>query len=254
MGMTGVNMDTIRVKIKRQDSPKDLSYWESFDVPYRPSMNIIMLLMLIQENPVNTDGLRSTPVAWDYSCLEEVCGSCPMLINGRVRMSCSTLVDHLTQPIVLEPMSKFPVIRDLRVDRSRMFEALKKVNAWVTVDGYHNQGPGPRLSPEDQQRAYRFSKCIMCGCCCESCPQYNDRSAFMGAFAIGQVALLNQHPLGKMEAGKRLEAVMGPGGIADCGNAQNCEAYCPKGIPLLEAIATVGWDVTKYGIKKFFRG
>lgn len=247
-------METLHLKIRRQDSPDDLPYWEEFKVPYRPAMNVIMALMEIQEKPINADGIPTTPVAWDYSCLEEACGSCPMLINGRVRMSCSTLVDHLDQPIILEPMSKFPVIRDLKVDRSRMFESLKRVNAWVTVDGYHAQGPGPRLTQEEQQKAYQFSRCIMCGCCCEVCPQFNDRSPFMGAFAIGQVSLFNRHAIGKLESGKRLEALMGPGGIADCGNAQNCEAACPKGIPLLDAIATVGWDVTKQGIKKFFRG
>ena len=67
-----------------------------------------------------------SPVTWDCNCLEEVCGSCTMLINGRVQQACTALVDNLEKPIVLEPMSKFPVIRDLQVDRERMFDNLKK--------------------------------------------------------------------------------------------------------------------------------
>jgi succinate dehydrogenase / fumarate reductase iron-sulfur subunit len=55
-----------------------------------------------------------------------------------------------------------------------------------------------------------------------------------------------------MHADERLQAVMGPGGIADCGNAQNCEAVCPKEIPLTEAIAEVGRQTTRYMLRKLF--
>ena len=64
-------------------------------------------------------------MVWECNCLEEVCGACTMIINGRVRQACTALIHKLDQPIVLEPMSKFPVVRDLYVDRSRMFESLK---------------------------------------------------------------------------------------------------------------------------------
>ena len=69
-------------------------------------------------------------------------------------------------------MSKFPVVRDLVVDRSRMFETMKKIQAWLPVDSYHDLGPGPRQSQEQQQMAYVLSKCMTCGCCLEACPQY----------------------------------------------------------------------------------
>ena len=71
-----------------------------------------------------------------------------MVVNGRVRQACTALVDKLLQDnpqeIELRPMSKFPVVRDLVVDRSRLFQALKRVKAWIHVDGYFDQGPGPR--------------------------------------------------------------------------------------------------------------
>src|SRR5437899_44222 len=82
-------------------------------------------------NRMTSDGSATTPVVWEASCLEEVCGSCTMLVNGHVRQGCTALVDKLEQPIVLEPMTKFPVVRDLIVDRTRMFEALKRVRAWI---------------------------------------------------------------------------------------------------------------------------
>src|SRR5271167_1453631 len=118
------------VKIKRQPSPTQPSHWEEFSLKWRPSMNVIICLRDIAENPVTRDGKQTTPVSYDSNCLEEICGSCAMLINGRARMACSALLDHLEQPIKLEPFSKFPVIRDLAVDRSVLFENLQKVKAW----------------------------------------------------------------------------------------------------------------------------
>lgn len=242
--------DTIYLKIKRRESPDSESYWEEFELPYRPAMNVIICLMEIQKNPVNAKGKKTTPVVWESSCLEEVCGSCSMVINGRVRQACSALVDNLSQPIVVEPMSKFPCIRDLRVNRQVMFESLKKVKAWIPIDGTYNLGPGPRMSPKDQQVAYELSRCMTCGCCLEACPQVNPRSDFMGAAILSQVRLFNMHPTGKMYADERLDAIMGKGGLADCGNAQECVEVCPKDIPLTTSIATVEWEATKRMFKK----
>jgi ferredoxin len=127
--------------------------------------------------PHHRDGKRTTPVVWDSGCLEEVCGACTMLINGRVRQSCSCLIDEYApndgDVITLEPMSKFPVIRDLWVDRERLFHNLKRVKAWVPIDSTYSLGAGPRESPSDQQTRYKLSECMSCGCCLEACPQFN---------------------------------------------------------------------------------
>ncbi len=243
-------MKTILLKIKRRESPEADSHWEEFEVPYKPSMNIISCLMEIQKNPVNAKGKTTTPVTWDASCLEEVCGACSMVINGKVRQACSALVDNLAQPITIEPMSKFPNIRDLRVNRQVMFESLKKVKAWIPIDGTHDLGPGPRMSPQDQQIAYELSRCMTCGCCLEACPQVNDRSDFMGAAIISQVRLFNMHPTGEMYKEERLDAITGKGGVGDCGNAQMCVEVCPKDIPLTLSIAQVEREATKHMFKK----
>ncbi len=98
------------VRVKRQVSPKGMPYWEEFSLPWRPAMNVIICLRDIAETPVTRDGKKTTPISYDSNCLEEVCGSCAMLINGKARMACSALVDKLEQPIRLEPFSKFPVV------------------------------------------------------------------------------------------------------------------------------------------------
>ena len=86
---------------------------EEFEIPYRPNMNVISALMEIRRNPVNAKGEKTTPVAWEMNCLEEVCGACSMVINGKAKTIMYSLIDQLEQPIRLEPMSTFPVVRDL---------------------------------------------------------------------------------------------------------------------------------------------
>ena len=244
----------IRLKVLRQDGPgkSNTKRWEEFDIPWHPQMNVISALMEIRKRPMAADGSaqrRVAPVVWEASCLEEVCGSCTMLVNGKVRQACSALIDQLSpdgEPITLAPMTKFPLVRDLIVDRSRMFEDLKTVKAWIHLDGSHELGPGPRQSPENQEEAYPLSRCMTCGCCLEACPQVNAHSSFIGPAALNQVRLFNLHPSGKMHAAERLEAVMGEGGVADCGKAQNCVEVCPKEIPLVDSIAIVARQTTKH--------
>ena len=240
--------ETIRLRIKRQDGQDASSHIEEFTVPYRPGANVLTCLMDIQKNPVNADGKQTTPVVWESSCLEEVCGACSMLVNGKVRQGCTALVDGLGDTITLEPMTKFPVIRDLIVDRSRMFESLKKVHAWIDLDGTYDLGPGPRVAPEVQDERYLMSTCMTCGCCLEACPQVNSRSDFIGPAALNQVRLFNEHPTGEMHKDIRLSAIMEPGGITDCGNAQNCVKVCPKGIPLTDSIAYLYRETTWHGL------
>jgi len=274
----GAARSVVRVRVLRQDVAGGESYWERFEVSYEPNMNVISVLQKIAAQARSQDGRKVAPVAWDCNCLEEVCGSCTMLINGRTRMACSALVDRLQaesgDEIELRPMSKFPVVRDLVVDRRRLFRGLEKVKAWVPVEGSYDLGPGPRISPEEQEDAYPLSECMSCGCCLEACPQYTKVEAvrrddeseadfekrrksafdtgFVGAHAISQAVLFNAHPTGRMIADERMESLTRQGGIQMCGNAQNCVAVCPKRIPLTRSIARAGRAATVWALKKLF--
>ena len=246
----------IVVKIKRQDRPETAPYWQTFTIPYKPNMNLTSVLQAIAAKPVTADGQPTSPPTYDAACLEEVCGSCTMVINGTARQACSALVDQIRStapgPITVEPMSKFPIIRDLQVDRTRMFENLKRIKGWLPVDGYYALGAGPAIDPATQDKGYALSRCMTCGCCLEACPQFTIGNAFVGAQILSQVAYFNMHPTGKVDADSRLEAVMGNGGVTDCGNAQNCVKVCPKEIPLVDSIGAIGRGATVYSIKKFF--
>ena len=268
----------IKVRVRRQDGPGEKPYWELHQIKYEPELNVISVLQKIAAQATNSDGRQVAPVAWDCGCLEEVCGSCTMQINGRVRQSCSALVDKLLEEnddeIVLEPMSKFPVLRDLVVNRERLFRGLERVKAWVAVDSYYNMGSGERQLRDTQEQNYPLSQCMSCGCCVEACPQYQKielspnageseeefeqrkdeayDEAFVGPHAISQAMLFNNHPTGKALASERMEALTGPGGVQACGNAQNCVSVCPKEIPLTTSIARAGRAATVHVIKKWF--
>ena len=243
---------TIKVSIKRQANPNAPVVTEQFEIPYRPNMNITSLLVEIAANPVTSKGETTTAIAYDSNCLEEICGSCAMLINGKARMACSALVDKLEQPITLAPLSKFPIVRDLAVDRSVLFQNLKAVKAWVPIDGTYDLGPGERITPQVQEQAYPLSNCISCTICMEVCPQFNDATGFVGAATIAQVKLFNAHPTGRVLKEDRLHALMGDGGIQECGFAQNCVQACPKQLPLTRSISDVGRDVMVQAVKDLF--
>ncbi len=262
---------TVRFRIKRADGHKKNVRWEEYDVPVTSgsegsgSANVISCLQHIAANPVTRHGERTTPITYDVGCLEEVCGSCTMLINGHVRQACSCLIDTCAprdgDVITLEPMTKFPVIRDLWVDRARLFETLKRTSAWVPIDGTYHLGAGPMETPDEQQVRYKLSECMSCGCCLEACPQYlieedveNWDSAFVGAAVISQARYFNMHETGASTKKLRLDALSEAGGVSDCGNAQNCVKACPKEIPLTESIAAMGRAVTVHKIKQFFSG
>ncbi len=271
-------MTPCEVRILRQDRPGQPSYWQSFRLDREPGMNVTTILQRLAANPTTSRGKRVAPVAYDANCLEEVCGSCTMLINGRVRQACSALVDQLLADhpdgIELRPLTKFPVIRDLMVDRRRLFRSLEKLQCWIPVDGYFDAGHGPRQSQARQLQAYPLSQCMSCGCCLEACPQYTkvelrpepvesderfrhrenaefDRR-FIGAHAMNQVVLINSHPTGEMTATSRLEALMASGGIQNCGKAANCQAVCPKDIPLMTSWARAGRAAAFQVLKKCF--
>lgn len=270
--------DSFEVRILRQGGPGQNSYWERHSVQHEQDMNVISVLQKIAANSETVDGKAVAPVAWDCNCLEEVCGACTMVVNGRTRQACTALVDRLlednSKEIELQPMTKFPVLRDLMVDRSRMFRSLQKVKAWVPVDGYYDMGAGPKQNREQQEASYPLSECMSCGCCMEACPQYTKveltqregeseadfekrknaayDSAFVGAAAISQAVLFNTHPTGKNIAGERLDALMDEGGLQVCGNAQNCVEVCPKEIPLTTSIAKAGRQTTLHAVKKWF--
>lgn len=247
----------IRLRIRRQAAKDAPVTWETFEIPFREKLNVISALMEIRKDPRTVDGKPTKPPAWEAACLEEVCGSCTMNVNGQIRQACTALIEDVGEKhgdvleVTLEPMSKFPLIRDLIVDRSKMFENLKKVKAWVPIDGSYDLGMAAPQDDHVRQMRYALSRCMTCGCCMEACPQVNEKSTFVGPAAVAQALLFNLHLIGKTMENDRLEYLSSEEGITGCGNAQNCVKVCPKGVPLTQAIAQINRDTTIYRLKKW---
>jgi len=177
-----------------------------------------------------------------------------MLINGRTRQACKVLLSEFDGPISIEPLSKYPIVRDLKVDRNVMLDALKGHECWVALDDLEPAGIEPLADPEKHEALSRFADCVLCGSCSEACPQVNARTAFSGAYVFSHITHLNAHPIGRFGASSRLASIGGRGGIGDCGGSENCEVVCPRGIPLVEASAKLGWASTWHSVKRFLWG
>lgn len=228
-----------RLRIRRQDGPGQAPRWEVREIHHEEGHTVLSALM--ERNS------EVPPVALEASCLEEACGSCAMLINGRARLACGTLLEGLADKdglVTVEPLSKFPVVRDLVVDRGR-----------VRADLLHMDATLGETRIGDSSRVQELAACVACGACLEACPNYGASEArgvpFIGAVVLHESRLANLLGVDKADRAVRLEALMGNGGIADCGNVQNCVNACPKDIPLAESIAELGRDTTVHAIKRW---
>ena len=220
------------VRILRQAGPGQPERWERFRLPYEPNLNVISVLQKIARMAKTAAGESTTPVAWDCNCLEEVCGACTMVINGRVRQSCSALVDKLLEErpgeIELRPMSKFPVVRDLVVDRSA-FDRIIAAGGYVSSHtGSAPDGNAIPIDKETADLAMDAAACIGCGACVAACP-----NAAAMLFTSAKVSHLSLLPQGDPERSRRVTAMvetMDAEGFGNCTNHYECMAACPKGI------------------------
>ncbi|MBU4484650.1 4Fe-4S dicluster domain-containing protein, partial [bacterium] len=233
----------IHLKIRRQDTPEKLPYWQGFSVTFCDGMTIADCLLLIEENFQTDDEQIVAPVVW------EKC-SCTMIINGKVLRACETKVDSLEEPVVLEPLSKFPVIRDLMVDRTKIFEGLREVGAWNLID-YEYFRPVVVYTDNLRQDLSRLGRCNYCGACLEACPQYNNNSKYLGAAVLAQVQFFNSHPVGNGDKDRRIFSVTGEGGISECSFVKNCDIVCPEEIDLVNAIVKLNRGVNRFLINNF---
>lgn len=130
--------------------------------------------------------------------------------------------------VTLEPLSKFPLVKDLVVDRSVIFEALKRTKLWLEGDAF-------QTSYTHSQR-YRSAKCLLCGCCLEVCPNFDPNSEFAGAvLPVNAYRILNEeqdiaHQTELANAYRQLY-------FEGCGKSLACQDICPAGIPVEELMS-----------------
>ena len=131
------------VKIKRQQDPQAEAYWQSFryDGPKHVTVSAVLDALNYTDDLFDAEGKPAPRIRWECSCMQAVCGGCAMVINGVPALACATFVDEVKgDTLVLEPLSKFPVIADLVVDRSVIHEQLVKAKAFLEELAVSNKG------------------------------------------------------------------------------------------------------------------
>ena len=216
------------VKIKRQSSPEAAGYWQSFSYngPEHVTVSAVLDALNYTDDLFDIQGNPAQRIRWECSCMQAVCGGCAMIINGVPALACATFADELKgKELVLEPLSKFPVVADLIVDRSVIYENLLRANAYL--EGI------PVIKKKQHQQQYSVAKCLKCGLCLEVCPNYRPGGEFFGAVLANESYLIaSQSQDSKPEITKEYKTHFGAG----CSKALSCQSVCPVGIETITSI------------------
>ena len=219
----------MKVSVLRQAAPTTEPYWESFDYdgPAENSVAGMLDYLNYHDDIYNDRGERTRRIGWECSCLQGVCGSCAMVINGVPALACETLVRDLKKDTIeIRPLRKFPVIHDLIVDRSSIHENLTQTN--VFIGEYRPSADG------DHAHQYAAAKCLKCGLCLEVCPNYTDGATFFGALFANDCYLTAARSRERAgEIAREYAAHFARG----CSGSLACMDVCPMHIPTLASIA-----------------
>lgn len=216
------------VKIKRQDSPSQESYWQSFtyDGPRHVPVSAVLDAINYTDDLFDVNNKPADRIRWECSCMQAVCGGCAMVINGTPALACATFADEVKgEELVLEPLSKFPVVADLIVDRSIIYENLNRAKAYLEGNATNDK--------KNYEHQYSVAKCLKCGLCLEVCPNYHPGASFYGAILANESYLLTTQSEEKKPAIiKEYKTHFASG----CSKALSCQTVCPAGIETISSI------------------
>jgi fumarate reductase iron-sulfur subunit len=204
--------------------------FQNYEVPYQKDWVILDALNWVKDN---VDGT----LTYRWSCRMGVCGSCGMQINGVPKLTCAVfLKDYYPNPIKVEPLANFPVIRDLVIEMDGFMEKLQSVKPWIIDDDEPPLSEGAyKQSPAQLANFKQFSMCINCMLCYAACPVMALEPDFLGpaAIALGQRYNLDSRDKGNKE---RNDVIFSHEGIWDCTFVGECTEVCPKKVDPAGAI------------------
>ena len=217
------------VKIKRQETKDSEPYWQSFI--YNGDKNTTVSAMLdainYTDDLFDAEGKPARRIRWECSCQQKMCGACAMVINGVPGLACESFLSSIPgEELTLEPLSKFPVLSDLIVDRSIISENLK--NSAIYLGEYR------KARPKEYKQLYSTARCLKCGLCLEVCPNYGRGEYFFGAnFANESYLMAGQ----TADRGAEIKAAYAEHFARGCSKALSCVKVCPMEIDTLSSIA-----------------
>ena len=222
----------MKFRIQRFDPDRDAKpYFQDYDLEIGPSDRMLLDALVRIKALDDTLSLRR-------SCREGVCGSDAMNINGKNRLACITKLSELEEPVVIRPLTSFPIIRDLIVDMTSFFAQYHSVKPYVIDDR-----PPPereRLqSPAQREELDGLYECILCACCSSSCPSFWwNPDKFVGPAGLLQAYRFIADSR-DTAANERLDNLEDPYRLFRCHTIMNCVDVCPKGLNPSLAISKI---------------
>ena len=238
--------EVITIEVRRyRPEEEEGPVWESFEVPRRDDWMVLDGLNYIKDQ---LDGSLS----YRWACRMGVCGSCGMMVNGEPVLTCATYLSGLGPgPVRIEPLSGFPVVRDLVGDISDFIDKLESVKPWIVREEEKPLSEGEYLQTPEQLAEYnQYSMCINCMLCYSACPVYAIEPDFIGPAAI---ALAQRYNLDSRDEGskERMDILSRHEGMWCCTFVGECSEVCPKKVDPAGAIqrykvnATAEWFKSK---------
>jgi len=220
----------ITLKIQRFDPSADSEpYWQPFKVILKPGMTVLDALFEILNHQ---DG----SLAFRFCCRAGVCGSCAMVIAGKVRLACETQVATLLDmdEIRLSPLPHQKVVKDLAVDYDLFFERLKLVKPYMVGKEPYPEKEYIQL-PKERVPINEPIDCILCGSCTSSCTMAWTNRDYLGPAALlkSYRFLVDSRDTLKDE---RLDLIETENGVWRCHTQFNCVEVCPRKLNPTEAI------------------
>jgi succinate dehydrogenase / fumarate reductase iron-sulfur subunit/fumarate reductase iron-sulfur subunit len=235
-------MPVITVSVQRSaGEPRTKAGFEEHRVELGPKASVLDALFALQRGPC-------PDLAFRFSCRVGMCGSCAMVVNGRERLTCSTLVKAVGERLRIEPLRNLPVTRDLAVGLGPFFDAYRRVRPEFTPREDLNPNdfyPIPHGSREWKALSHQ-PQCIDCGACYSACTLVTLHPRYVGPMALHRALNLIVDPRDKAR-GERLTVVAGEAGAFRCHTLGNCRDACPRGISptysieRLKRLAIRGW-------------
>jgi fumarate reductase iron-sulfur subunit len=219
---------------------------QEYEVPCRKEWVVLDGLNHIKDQLDGTLSFR-------WSCRMGICGSCGMMVNGEPKLTCATfLTAYAPGPLRVEPLTNFPVVRDLVVEIGDFMRKLAEVKPWLVRQEEKPLPEGEyRQTPEELDAYKQFSMCINCLLCYAACPVYGLDPKFVGPAAL---ALAQRYNLDSRDQGaaERLEALSGHEGIWGCTFVGECTRACPKHVDPAAAIQRYKLHAALSWLKAFF--
>jgi len=220
-----------KIRIRRFDPSRDEKpHFKTYEIPHVKTMTVVEALEYLWD--------QGEYIAFRANCREFTCGSCAMLINGKAWLACDTLLEN---NMTLEPLSRYPVVKDLVVDTRRVKAKLRNLEYWPVI---HENATKFQICEKVLDNFNKiYSRCVECYCCLEACPSSSsERSQFGGPMYLLQIARAGEHPLDNMD---RIQQAAEQG-IWSCVSCFECSDACPIDLSPGEIIA----DLRRMAIKE----